>query len=168
MTMFIESTAISRMGYRKRITPPPPEPFAGEPMSVRDFTRKHNAGVISRARRGANVAAFRFLDEHGFSRISEALLQLHNEIRAGDVRLSLRAGMARETIVVVVASIAEREMELVLHFPSTGAMAWFDSYTLRAAEPHSAFADEFISELKLRIRRFFRTALAPSGAPTSH
>ena len=127
MTMFIESTAISRMGYRKRITPPPPEPFAGEPMNVRDFTRKHNAGVISRARRGANVAAFRFLDEHGFSRISEALLQCHNEIRLGHVHLSIRAGMARETIVVVTATLCDREMELTLHFPNTGAMAWFDS-----------------------------------------
>ncbi len=155
-----------RYGYHT--TPAPPPPVAGAPMSVRDFTRKHNAGVISRARRGANVAAFRFLDEHGFSRISEALLQLHNEIRAGDVRLSLRAGTARETIVVVVASIAEGELEQVLHFPNTGAMAWFDSYTLRSEEPHSAFADEFISELKTRIRRFFRAALAPSGAPTSH
>ena len=110
-----------RYGYHT--TPAPPPPVAGAPMSVRDFTRKHNAGVISRARRGANVAAFRFLDEHGFSRISEALLQLHNEIRAGDVRLSLRAGTARETIVVVVASIAEGELEQVLHFPNTGAMA---------------------------------------------
>ena len=155
-----------RYGYHT--TPAPPPPVAGAPMSVRDFTRKHNAGVISRARRGANVAAFRFLDEHGFSRISEALLQLHNEIRAGDVRLSLRAGTARETIVVVVASIAEGSWSRCCIFQTPAR--WLGSIPTRsgAQEPHSAFADEFISELKTCIRRFFRAALAPSGAPTSH
>lgn len=155
--------SISNSGRRR---PTAPVIAAGAPMSVAAFVERHNRDVISKARRAANTEALAFMNADGFGRISETVTKLHGEFRTGDVSLRLDASRWRDKIVAVVCTTPPGEaLELVLHFPND-EMCWFDRWTLRAVQPDSDAANEFISELKTRVRRFFREALW--GSTTGH